>query len=299
MNGHTDILLDSGTNELEVVMFKVANGTFGINVLKVREIINPLPITATPNAHRHVEGVIRLRQEVIPVVDLAQVLNLSPSNEPDQDKLIVAELNKMKVAFHVHSVSRIHRISWEQIEKPSELSLNAESHTIGIVKLESEMSLLLDFEKIVVDINPKTGLSVEQVKNLGPRDRSEKRIVIAEDSAVLRKLLQDTLTEAGYERLSFFENGKAAWDYLEGLVKEDQTFKVDLIITDIEMPQMDGHHLTLRIKQEEHLKQIPVIIFSSLITTDLYHKGEKVGADKQISKPEIVELVETIDSFVR
>ncbi|PAM93358.1 chemotaxis protein CheV, partial [Flavobacterium sp. IR1] len=158
--------------------------TFGINVLKVREIINPLPITLTPNAHKHVEGVIRLRQEVIPVVDLAKVLNLTASDDPAQDKFIVAELNKMKVAFHVHSVSRIHRISWEQIEKPSELSLNAESHTIGIVKLEEEMSLLLDFEKIVVDINPKTGLSVEQIKKLGQRERSEKRIMISEDSAI-------------------------------------------------------------------------------------------------------------------
>ncbi|ADC51857.1 modulation of CheA activity in response to attractants (chemotaxis protein) [Alkalihalophilus pseudofirmus OF4] len=299
MNDQTDILLDSGTNELEVVMFEVANGTFGINVLKVREIINPLPITLTPNAHKHVEGVIRLRQEVIPVVDLAKVLNLPASDDPTQDKFIVAELNKMKVAFHVHSVSRIHRISWEQIEKPSELSLNAESHTIGIVKLEEEMSLLLDFEKIVVDINPKTGLSVEQIKKLGQRERSEKRIMIAEDSAILRKLLSDTLKEAGYEKLSFYENGRQAWDVLEEYKQSDGDLPVDLVITDIEMPQMDGHHLTRRIKQDPVLKQLPVLIFSSLITSDLHHKGEKVGADKQISKPEIVELVQTIDTFVK
>ncbi|MEC2073671.1 chemotaxis protein [Alkalihalophilus marmarensis] len=299
MNDQTDILLDSGTNELEVVMFEVANGTFGINVLKVREIINPLPITLTPNAHKHVEGVIRLRQEVIPVVDLAKVLNLTASDDPAQDKFIVAELNKMKVAFHVHSVSRIHRISWEQIEKPSELSLNAESHTIGIVKLEEEMSLLLDFEKIVVDINPKTGLSVEQIKKLGQRERSEKRIMIAEDSAILRKLLSDTLKEAGYEKLSFYENGRQAWDVLEEYKQSDGDLPVDLVITDIEMPQMDGHHLTRRIKQDPVLKQLPVLIFSSLITSDLHHKGEKVGADKQISKPEIVELVQTIDAFVK
>ncbi|MDV2885109.1 chemotaxis protein [Alkalihalophilus pseudofirmus] len=299
MNDQTDILLDSGTNELEVVMFEVANGTFGINVLKVREIINPLPITLTPNAHKHVEGVIRLRQEVIPVVDLAKVLNLPASVDPAQDKFIVAELNKMKVAFHVHSVSRIHRISWEQIEKPSELSLNAESHTIGIVKLEEEMSLLLDFEKIVVDINPKTGLSVEQIKKLGQRERSEKRIMIAEDSAILRKLLSDTLKEAGYEKLSFYENGRQAWNVLEEYKQSDGDLPVDLVITDIEMPQMDGHHLTRRIKQDPVLKQLPVLIFSSLITSDLHHKGEKVGADKQISKPEIVELVQTIDTFVK
>ncbi|TWI59248.1 chemotaxis protein [Halalkalibacter nanhaiisediminis] len=295
------ILLESGTNELEIVMFKVAQGTFGINVLKVREIINPLPITDTPNGHAHVEGVIRLRQEVIPVVNLEKVLNLPASENPSQNKFIISELNQMKVAFHVHSVSRIHRISWEQIEKPSELSQGGLGHTIGIVKMEEEMALLLDFEKIVVDINPDTGLSVDRVKSMGPRERSTKQILIAEDSAILRKLLHDTLSEAGYNHLQFFENGKMAWDYLEELSnkgREAVDQKVDLIITDIEMPQMDGHHLTLRIKGEQSLNHVPVIIFSSLISTDLFHKGEKVGADAQISKPEIVQLVETIDKHV-
>ncbi|MCM3716419.1 chemotaxis protein [Halalkalibacter oceani] len=295
------ILLESGTNELEIVMFKVAQGTFGINVLKVREIINPLPITDTPNGHEHVEGVIRLRQEVIPVVDLAKVLNLPASEEPDQDKFIISELNKMKVAFHVHSVSRIHRISWEQIDKPSELAQGHLSHTIGIVKLEDEMSLLLDFEKIVVDINPDTGLSVDRVKAMGVRERSAKLICIAEDSAVLRKLLSDTLSEAGYTNLMFFENGKMAWEFLEEQAlagKDAVAGAIDLLITDIEMPQMDGHHLTLRCKANPQLQHVPIVIFSSLITDDLFHKGEKVGADAQISKPEIVQLVEKIDELL-
>ncbi|GAE24450.1 chemotaxis protein CheV [Halalkalibacter wakoensis JCM 9140] len=292
------ILLESGTNELEIVMFQIGQSTFGINVLKVREIINPLPITDTPNGHEHVEGVIRLRQEVIPVVNLAKVLNLPESKQPEQDKFIISELNKMKVAFHVHSVSRIHRISWEQIEKPSELSQGSQSHTIGIVKMEDMMALLLDFEKIVVDINPDTGLSMDKVKALGMRERSTKKIVIAEDSAILRKLLKETLTEAGYENLQFFENGKSAWDYLNALSKDEIPGNVDIIITDIEMPLMDGHHLTLKVKESSILTHIPVVVFSSLISTDLFHKGEKVGANAQISKPEIVQLVEVLDELV-
>lgn len=295
------ILLESGTNELEIVMFKVGTGTFGINVLKVREIINPLPITETPNGHPHVEGIIRLRQEVIPVIDLAKVLNYPPSENPAKDKFIISELNKMKVAFHVHSVSRIHRISWEQIEKPSELSAGEQGHTIGIVKMEDEMSLLLDFEKIVTDISPESGVNVESLKVLGPRERSKKKIVAAEDSAILRKLLADTLGEAGYENVLFFENGKLAWDYLEKIANDetrDPKEVVHLILTDIEMPQMDGHHLTVKVKEHPRLKDIPVIIFSSLITEDLYHKGEKVGASAQVSKPEIVELVEKIDELI-
>ena len=296
-----DILLESGTNELEVVMFQIGLGTFGINVLKVREIINPLHITDTPNAHKHVEGVIRLREEVIPVVDLAKVLNLPNSAEPEKDKLIIAELNQMKVAFHVHSVSRIHRISWEQIEKPDELSAGQQAYTIGIIKLAEEMSLLLDFEKIVVEISPESGVNVESLKVLGERERSSKKIVAAEDSAILRHLLKDTLDEAGYENVFFYENGKDAWAYLEVLAADesaDPKEEVNLVITDLEMPQMDGHHLTDRIKKNSRLKDIPVVIFSSLITEDLQHKGEKVGAVAQVSKPEIVELVKVIDKHI-
>jgi len=299
--GQTNILLESGTNELEVVMFEIGTGIFGINVLKVREIINAVEITPIPNSHENVEGVIRLREEVLPVVNLAKVLGISESENPEQDKFIIAELNQLKIAFRVHHVSRIHRISWEQIEKPSELSSGEQAYAIGIIKLENQMSVLLDFEKVVVEIDPKSGVNVERLQVLGPRERSTKKLLVAEDSLMLRQLLNDTLTEAGYENLRFFENGKDAWEYLERLSKDDSVEpkeEVDIIITDIEMPQMDGHHLTGRVKKDSRLQEIPVVIFSSLITKDLFHKGETVGASAQVSKPEIVTLVETIDKLV-
>lgn len=300
MNQTDGILLESGTNELEIILFKVGRGLFGINVLKVREIIQPLPITKTPNDHEHIEGVIRLRDEVIPVVDLAKVLQCPPSETPEEDKFIIAELNKIKVAFHVHGVSRIERISWQQIEKTSDLQAGA-GHTIGIVKLNEEMPLLLDFEKILIDIHPDLGINKDDLKGQRRQERTKKKIVIAEDSAMLRMHLEETLKEAGYENLRFFENGQAAWDYLEQLAQQgDEAIreKVDLIITDIEMPKMDGHHLTKRIKDDDRLKAIPVVIFSSLITNDLFHKGESVGADDQISKPEIANLVKSLDRFL-
>ncbi len=297
----TDILLESGTNELEVIMFEIGSGVFGINVLKVREIINAMEVTQIPNSHEHVEGVIRLREEVLPVINLSQVLNVPSSATPERDKFIIAELNQVKVAFRVHHVSRIHRISWEQIEKPSELSSGEHAYAIGIIKLEEHMSILLDFEKVVVEIDPKSGVNVESLQVLGPRERSTKKVIVAEDSAMLRQLLKDTLSEAGYENLHFFENGKEAWEYLEGIAQNDATNpekEVNIVITDIEMPQMDGHHLTGRIKGNSKLKNIPVIIFSSLITKDLFHKGETVGASAQVSKPEIVTLVEKIDELI-
>jgi len=297
----TDILLESGTNELEVVMFEVGSGVFGINVLKVREIINAVEVTTIPNAHSHVEGVIRLREEVLPVINLAKVLGIPNSEEPEHDKFIIAELNQLKIAFRVHHVSRIHRISWEQIEKPSELSSGENAYAIGIIKLEDQMSILLDFEKIVVEIDPKTGVNVESLKVLGPRERSTKKLIVAEDSKMLSHLLEETLSEAGYENIRFFENGKDAWDYLEELANNDivePKEEVNLIITDIEMPQMDGHHLISRVKETQRLSEIPVVIFSSLITRDLFHKGEAVGASAQVSKPEIVNLVKKIDELI-
>lgn len=296
-----DILLESGTNELEVVMFKIGSGNYGINVLKVREIINAMELTPIPNAHPDVDGVIRLREEVLPVVNLEKVLGIEPSENPSNDKFIIGELNKLKVAFRVHHVSRIHRISWEQIEKPTELSAGDEAYAIGIIKLEEYMSILLDFEKIIVEIQPSTGVNVDKLGVLGHRERSQKRLVVAEDSPMLRRLLKETLEEAGYERLTFFENGKEAWDYLGEVIEDEPDsikHHVDLLITDIEMPQMDGHHLTDLIKKDNRLKDLPVIVFSSLITDDLYHKGDKVGADAQVSKPEIVDLVQEIDALV-
>ncbi|MCA1056622.1 chemotaxis protein [Rossellomorea aquimaris] len=299
MNDSKGILLESGTNELEMVEFEVGNNKFGINVIKVKEIIQPTAIIPIPHSHPHVKGLIQLRGEVLPVVDMARVLGLEESNSP-QSKFIVSQFNKQKVVFHVHNVTQIHRISWDQIEKPSEMYSGMKSGIIGVVKREDTMVLMVDFESIMVEINPESGIHIDQVKKLGPRERSDKKIVAAEDSPLLRKLLSDTLSEAGYVNVEFFENGRDALNYLESLTNGDSAIEesVGLVITDIEMPQMDGHHLTKRIKTDPVLKKLPVIIFSSLITSDLRHKGEMVGAEDQVSKPEIAELILKIDQHV-
>ncbi|MCS0791166.1 chemotaxis protein [Cytobacillus firmus] len=291
------ILLESGTNELEIVEFSIGRNKFGINVIKVKEIINPVSVIPVPHSHRNIEGIIELRGEVLPVVDVASSLNMPASESPQQDKFIVTEFNQQKIVFHVHNVSKIHRISWNQIEKPSEMYQGQESQIIGIIKLEDEMVLLLDFEKMVTEINPDSGISIQKVQKLGKRERSDKKLLIAEDSPLLRKLLNDTLNEAGFSQIEFFENGYDAYRYLHSLAESgrDVTKEVQLMITDIEMPQMDGHHLTKKIKDHPVLAKIPVIIFSSLITEDLRHKGQMVGANAQVSKPEIAELVLLID----
>src|SRR5699024_10244084 len=171
MSSQTDILLDSGTNELEVVMFNIGTGLYGINVLKVREIVNALPVTSIPNAHQNVEGVIRLREEVLPVVNLAKVLAIPESKDPLQDKFIIAELNQIKIAFRVHDVSRIYRISWVQIEKPSEILSGQEAYAIGIIKIEDLITILNDYKKIFVDINNAKCLIVERIEVIGLLER--------------------------------------------------------------------------------------------------------------------------------
>ncbi|HWI48876.1 MAG TPA: chemotaxis protein [Rummeliibacillus sp.] len=300
MNENKGILLESGTNELEIVEFEVGSNKFGINVIKVKEIIQPIPVTFIPHAHPHVEGIIQLRGEVLPVVDMKKVLGLMNTPYSEQQKYIVAEFNRQRVVFHVDNVTQIHRISWDQIEKPSDMYQGGNSQVIGVIKRNDIMLLLLDFEKIMVDINPDSGINVASVKKLGDRERSEKKIVIAEDSPLLRKLLHDTMLEAGYMNVEFFENGRDALDYLLNIAEktEDISKFVQLMVTDIEMPQMDGHHLTKQVKSHPVLKKLPIIIFSSLITDDLRHKGEEVGAEDQISKPEIAELILKVDEYV-
>ncbi|WP_096188947.1 chemotaxis protein [Evansella halocellulosilytica] len=290
------ILLESGTNELEIIDFQIGEGLFGINVMKVREIIQPLPITKIPHSHPHVEGVIRLREEIIPVIQLAKAIGFTEPTDSKQSKLIVSELNQMKVAFHVGCVSKIHRLSWEQIEKPTELSEGLQALTVGVVKMDERMILLLDFEKIVYDIIPGAKLTMNSSKVANKTERGKRKILIAEDSSVLRQLLQNTLNVAGYTQLTFSEDGKEAWAQLESM-KEGKTL-FDGVITDIEMPQMDGHHLTKRVKEDVQLKDLPVVIFSSLISGDLFHKGEKVGADYQVSKPDIEKIVNALDELL-
>lgn len=291
-----EILLESGTNELEILELGITEDqSFGINVSKVREINAPVKVTKVPRSHPFVEGLIQLRDEVLPVIDLSRVLGLKQLAW-NEGIFIVTEFNLIKVVFHVGWVNQICRVSWEEIEEPTGVFRSMGNAIVGVIKLQDKMIQLLDFEKILVEISPESGISKERVKKAGTKnERKNKRIMIAEDSALLRSLIEETLIESGYTQLNFFENGKKAWDYLTEMKEMNSEKQVDLLITDIEMPQMDGLHLTKRIKEDSLLKSMPVVIFSSLISDALRHKGDSVGADAQITKPQIDIIVETLD----
>ena len=292
------ILLESGNNELEVLEFKIDDHCYGINVAKIKEIIVYQEVTPVPNAHPSIEGIFMPRDTMITAIDLRNCLQRGASKAGGL--FIITNFNKLDIAFHVDSVVGIHRVSWADIIKPNAtISKAEESISTGIIKFENQLIIILDFEKIVSDINPNTGLKMEDLKDYGSRPRNRIPIVLAEDSQLLNKLIVDSLNQAGYDNVKHFENGKQAYDYIKSC-RDNGTLdeNVKCIITDIEMPLMDGHRFTKLLKNDDATKKIPVVIFSSLINEEMRRKGDALGANRQMTKPEIGDLVSVIDELV-
>ena len=294
-----EILLESGTNEIEIMKFTIGGNLYGINVAKVREIMISAPVKPMPHAHPAVEGIFKPRDAVLTVVDLPKYLGDEREKNP-KDIFIVTNFNKMFIAFRVHTVDRISRISWTDIQKPDKtVSGGAESVATGIAQCDGELVTILDFERIVAEIAPETSIQMSEVEQLGPRERNDKPIWVAEDSILLSKMIEDSLRKANYVNLHMFSNGLELWESLSAL-PQDGTLERDvaLIITDIEMPQMDGHRLTKLVKDSSRFKEIPLIIFSSLISEEMRRKGRDLGADEQLTKPEIGHLVDVMDHLL-
>ena len=292
----TKILLENGTNELEVLEFTLSGNSYGINVAKIKEIINYQEVTVVPNSHPSIEGIFMPRDRMITAIDLRNCLQRGVS-EPG-GLFIVTNFNKLDIAFHVDSVVGIHRLSWTDIIKPDS-TVSSDSTALGIIKLQEKLIIILDFEKIVADINPETGLRSEQIEALGARERCDIPVLIAEDSQLLNRLIVDALHKAGYVNLTHTANGQEAYDVITNAVNGGRLDEVvQCVVTDIEMPLMDGHRLTKLIKTADETKHIPVVIFSSLINDEMRVKGEQLGADAQLSKPEIGELVNVLDTLL-
>lgn len=294
----TSILLENGTNEVEILEFTLGDNHYGINVAKIREILQYQPVTPIPNAHYCVEGIFMPRDVMITVINLKESLGM---HDRTKDGLfIITNFNKLNIAFHVDKVVGIHRISWADIIKP-DATINMEDQGVstGVIKIDGKLIVILDFEKIVTDISPETGLKISEIENFQGRDRKESPILIAEDSPLLSRLIVDCLKRSGYTSLHVMDNGQEAWDYITER-KKDGTIRdqIHLVITDIEMPLMDGHRLTKLIKTDEEIYDIPVIIFSSLVNEEMRRKGAQLGADAQLTKPEIGKLVEAMDQLI-
>jgi len=309
----TNILLEAGTNELEIVEFfldepgddgGVYRGCYGVNVAKVQEIIQMPKITSLPEVqHPAVLGAFNLRSHVVPLVDLSLWLGKQHTESHEAPKVVVTEFNSVTTAFMVTGVNRIHRISWEAVEPPSKyMSMVCKGNITGVVKLEGRIIFLLDLEKIVAELNPALGLRLDTAIDWGSEERY--RAIIADDSALIREMLKDLMQKANFEVESVI-NGREAWERLNALrvraVEEGRPINdyVQVLVADIEMPSMDGHNLCKRVKEDNVLKTLPVLLFSSLITDRLRHKGESVGADDQISKPEVTVLAQRAYALIK
>lgn len=296
----TNILLESGTNELEILEFTVGGNYYGINVAKIREILTYNELTPVPNAHPHVEGAFSTRGETISIVNLAKSLGMPERTNPSEDMFLITNFNGLNTGFHVHGVVGIHRVNWSAIIKPDCIINSGKSSVAtGIVNFDGKLVILLDFEKIVADITPEAGINLSDVDALGQRRISMAPIIFAEDSQLLSTLIFDGLSKAGYKNLIPTNNGLELWEILQKYKQEgDIRKKVSCVITDIEMPQMDGHRLLKLIRNDSELKDLPVIIFSSLINDEMRKKGEFLGADAQLSKNEFGEFVKTLDEVL-
>ncbi len=296
----TEILLESGTNEIEIMQFTIFGELYGINVAKVREIMMADKVKPIPHSHEAVEGIFKPREILMTVINLPKYLTGVVADTKDRDLFIITNFNKMDIAFRVHTVVGISRISWEDIQKPDKtITSGDDGVATGIAQCNGNLVTILDFEKIVAEIAPETSIQVEEIDRLGDRISREHSILLAEDSLLLTKMIKDSLIRAGYANIKNFNNGKEAWEYLLS-VKDEPDFddRAALLITDIEMPEMDGHRLTKLVKDDPIMKRIPIIIFSSLINAEMRIKGKQLGADEQLSKPEIGRLVQVMDKLL-
>lgn len=310
----TGILLESGTNELEVITLylqwldpavpKPIQTSYGINAAKVRELVAmPATLTEVPDSHPSVRGVFLLRNRTIPLVDLCHWFGYTPDTSPEARAkwvVVVSEINGKLFSFISHGVDKVYRISWNQIMPPPDVIASKSSLT-GMCLVNDRIIQMIDFEKICADIDPTMAMDYADhaIQEQAATDQTDKYVVIADDSAMIRDQITRTLERSGY-KVKSFQDGQSAWDFLEQTMVAGEIEQQILgVVSDIEMPRMDGHHLCMKIKQQPAFDKVPVMLFSSLINDQARHKGEKVGADDQITKPELGALVTRLQACLR
>ncbi|NCC25255.1 MAG: chemotaxis signal transduction protein CheV [Deltaproteobacteria bacterium] len=293
-----EILLESGTNELEIIEFYIQEegsdrepSYFGVNVAKVVEVIESPDLEASPAArHPSFLGTLAHRDRVLPVIDLGVWLSLKRQTI-GHEVILVTQFNQRTTGFLVTGVTQIHRLSWQEVNPPGRYVSTLDSNCItGMARIEDHFVLLLDLEKVVSDLDPDFGAEASEIEG---RPGEGRWALVVDDSGVMRHMVQENLERAGFSTV-IRDNGEEAWKFLTGESpgRPGEPERVDILVSDIEMPRMDGYSLTKRIKEHQELRAMPVILFSSLITQELRHKGEAVGADDQISKPEFASLAE-------
>jgi two-component system, chemotaxis family, chemotaxis protein CheV len=292
------ILLEAGTNELEILVFGLGITPFGINVAKVREIIQPCKTIAIPYAPDAITGSFKIRDEILTLINLGRYFDMEgDSVRQGQGMIIIVEFNNVRCGILVDQVDRIYRLSWDQIQSPSQYLVNLQVPLTGMVNIDSKTILITDFETVVGDVLGVQVVDASTETQAKTDSQKNARILLVDDSSFVRSNLIKRLNEAGLTNLIVCNDGQHAWDTIEAQ-RGQKDGPCDLILSDIEMPRMDGLHLTSKIKNDPQLKHIPVVLFSSLITPDNIKKCQAVGADAQVSKPNGEEMIRIILEFL-
>lgn len=287
----------AGSNKMEILLFSLGTGEiFGINVFKVREVSQTPSITKSPNMPSGIEGVISLRGNIIPVLSLAKFINVDGAGENTEETMIVTEFSRHTQGFLVHDVDRIIRVDWDKVKPPQSMLAGHEGMITAITELpDGRLVSLLDVEQVLAN-----AIGIEPVPDMPPIDaETEHTIFFADDSAVARKEIILVLDKLGvkYQQAN---DGREAWERLQGFAarsSQDGTplsDSINLILTDAEMPEMDGYVLTKNIKSDSRFVGIPVVMHSSLSSEANKVMGQKVGVDAYVGKFDPIVLAETI-----
>ena len=301
-----EILLETGTNEFEMLEFYIdettaggkgaERGFFGMNVAKVMEVIESPNLKSESYAvNPCFLGTIPLRDLVLPVLDLSIWLGMERTRH-EHENVIVTQFSNSVQGFLVSGVIEIHRLNWQDLIPPGKFIRMMETKSIiGMVKKDQHFIQLLDLEHIVSVLNPK---ATEETWHTSVVASENYKVLVADDSPTIRKMLVKNLTQANFE-VEIVQNGEEAYQFLSELknraIEEQKDISdfLDIVISDIEMPLLDGFTLTKKIKEDTVLNSVPVILYSSIITDELRHKGESVKADFQVSKPDMNKMAET------
>lgn len=305
-----DILLEAGTNEVEIFEFDLGGQHYGVNVAKVSQIVQreQVKITRSDLCHPSVLGSISYRNKPVMTIDLHEILGIeAESVDSSRSLVLVSQFNDQTIAFTIDGAERIHRVSWKNFEPINNTFSHENPYVNGVIRLEDRLVLVLDLEYILTSINPNLGIRIDedQIKNIEEqyKPREHINVLFVEDSSMIRKMVANQLREVGFSSLELATNGQEALDKINSYVEQSKETGqpisdfLDLVLTDIEMPVMDGLTLCRTIKKELEL-DIPVVVFSSLINEQMILKCKSVGADDWASKPKIELIINLIDRFV-
>lgn len=293
------VRLESNNDEVKILIFRLGNTLFGTNVSRIREVIERTKTIALPYSHEAVEGVFKLRDEVITLVTLGEYFNMAgEETKRGEGAIIVVEFNNQRYGVLVDTVEEIKSLTWNDIEPPSDFLVETGAPLVGITKVNDNTILLPDFEKVTEEILGIKGANEVINAPENPEWKHDVKILLADDSSLLRKSMTKVLHKFGYDNITICSNGQQAWETIRRM-RFDENNPADIVISDIEMPLLDGLKLTSKIKEDSELKNTPVILFSSLVNKENIEIGKKAGADYQVSKPDSEEMIHALENCLK